>query len=196
MLNHLTEEQWQQSCKSIIGSGKFRPSAQVPFPLVSDLLESCGQTGEMRARNIIAHVREAVWKYGRTRSIDFGDTTLHAVIDRYGGWPSICDWGDDDWKMKETAFVNAYMSAQACGEVGSCRLVGTSEESHRLNGVEYGKPEQALLPGCKPTPQITTRSDQGMGIDGTRGPVKISEIMLDAVSRRESQKRSENQETD
>lgn len=113
----------------------FVPTAQVPFPLVPHFLKAAGDDDESRGRNAIKHVRDCIRAYGRDRSVNMGDEKLHFVIRSYGGWPAICDWSDNDWRIKETAFVQSYLAApDTAGD--SPHLIGVAERENASNGYD------------------------------------------------------------
>jgi hypothetical protein len=95
----------------------YRPTSQNPFPLIANFLSSVGLSGENRAQAAVTAVKNAVEKLGAWSSVDFDDPALHAVINRFGGWPEVCSWGNSgQWKFMETKFMEAYDAAVSCGE--------------------------------------------------------------------------------
>ena len=143
-LKHLTSQQFKKAAENIVQSN-FRPSTRNPFPLINDFLENAGQSTEGRAISIIPHIRNAVSRIGRYESINFGDTAIHAVIDRYGGWVRICDWSDDDWKMKEKAFIEAYKAESKNNFFQKKYLSGIHEANN--SGLCHTKPVEYYLNG-------------------------------------------------
>ena len=126
--NNWTDEKWKTVAARIMDT--FKPSAQVPFPVMAHFIEAAGDDTKTRARTVIGWVIQAITQIGAYQSVDFGDRHLHSVILRYGGWPTICAWSNDDWRMKETAFVVAYEAAVNSGDVGPDHLVGLVEHDN------------------------------------------------------------------
>jgi len=95
----------------------FIPSSQVPFPLIAHFKGAAGLSGESRVQSAITTIKQAVERFGAYKSVDFGDPALHAVINRFGGWPEICSWGNKgEWKFQEKNFLNAYKCALESNE--------------------------------------------------------------------------------
>jgi hypothetical protein len=106
----------------------FIPTSQVPFPLPAHFLSAGGLSGPNRSKNAISAILSAANPY---RSVSFGDLALHAVIERFGGWPLVASWTLEDWQFKEKSFLGAYEAAIAAGEKGPVKLMGIFEfENH------------------------------------------------------------------
>jgi hypothetical protein len=131
-LQDMTQKQFDTACNALAQS--FRPTYSNPFPSPADFRLAVGQDAETRARNIVSTVRKAIRAHGRYSSVDFGDRSLHVVIERYGGWPELCAWTEEDWKFKETGFVKAYESAARAGEQGSKYMPGLQELENANKG--------------------------------------------------------------
>jgi Domain of unknown function (DUF6475) len=114
-LKRISVEQFKAALENIMST--FHPSSTVPFPLVSDFMESLGLSGESRAHAAIVAVKNAAEKIGSYSSVDFGDPALHAVINRFGGWPEIANWANHGkWEFQEKNFMRAYIAAYESGE--------------------------------------------------------------------------------
>jgi hypothetical protein len=117
-LGKITVEIFNKMTANLIDT--YRSTSQNPFPLISDFLSAVGLSGENRAQAAVTAVKNAVEKWGAWYSVDFGDPALHAVINRFGGWPEICSWGNSgQWQYNEKKFIDAYESAVSCGESSS-----------------------------------------------------------------------------
>jgi hypothetical protein len=142
-LLHLTKAQFKKCTSNLIDS-TFRPTSKVPFPLVSDFLKEAGEGIEDRAINIVSHTRKAISIHGAYESINFGDTALHATIKGYGGWVKICNWSDNDWMMKQTAFINSYKAALKMDTKSYTYLPGIHERNN-VGRYEVAPPKTLLL---------------------------------------------------
>lgn len=126
----------------------FRPTSQVPFPVPKDFFEFFGETVEMKSKRLLGQVKKAAIDVGPYTSIDFGETALHSVISRFGGWPEVANWGQDDWKYNEGRFLAVLESALRYKEDGPEHMVGICDHSNQANGFdEFVKlPNRYLLP--------------------------------------------------
>lgn len=115
VLKKLSDEQFEKSVENIINT--FHPTSTVPFPLVSDFVCSLGISGENRAQSAVLAIKKASESFGAYKTVDFGDNALHAVINRFGGWPEISHWSNQGkWEFQEKNFMKAYIAAFECGE--------------------------------------------------------------------------------
>lgn len=118
ILRKFSDEQFEKMLENITMS--FKPTSQVPFPLPVHFTESIGLSSENRAQAAVTAVKNAAERWGAWSTVDFGDPALHAVINRFGGWPEVCSWGNaGQWKFTETKFMEAYEAAVVCGESAS-----------------------------------------------------------------------------
>ena len=127
---------------------EFNPTSTKPFPLIRDFLEMCGEDGKTRAVNIVSKVRRMIENKGQYVSVDFGDTALHSVIERYGGWVDMVNNNTDKWwSLHEKNFIQAYDSAWRSGLEGPDHVVGLLEMENSKNGFT---PENLIKDGIKP----------------------------------------------
>jgi len=126
---------------------EFKPTSVQPFPLISTILELLGQDGHTRAVNAVTAVKNMALLEGSENSVDFGDRTLHAIIDRFGGWEIVAHWISKDWQLNERNFINAYQAALSSGIKGNSYCMGSSERTSRANGYP---PERLLEMGIDP----------------------------------------------
>ena len=132
-LGELPEEKFRMAVKNIFTD--FVPTSTTPFPLVSHFLKYCGEGTETKAINVISVLKNAVFKYGPYQSVTFGDRALHSVIERYGGWQTICNWTNEDWGFNEKRFIEAYKAAQI-SEYGKDYLAGIHEIENAGKGFD------------------------------------------------------------
>lgn len=112
----ISEQDFQNMVENIMEN--FIPTAQCPFPLIAHFLAAGGLAGESRAQSAITAVKKAAECFGAYKTVDFGDAALHAVINRFGGWPEVCSWGNrGEWRYFEKNFLIAYKSAIDAREV-------------------------------------------------------------------------------
>jgi len=118
---------------------EFGPTSQNPFPLIKDILALCGQDGHTQAVNAVYIVKEAARRIGQYQSVDFGDSALHAVIKRYGGWPEVVLWGESEWRFRERNFITAYEAAVLSG-IGPDYCPGMMEIDNTNDGFAFPAP--------------------------------------------------------
>ena len=125
-LRGVSDESMRLGAKNLILT--FVPTAQCPFPLVKHILDACGAGGISRAERVIATLRDASVKHGAYRSISFGgDTAVHRVIERYGGWPAIARWGDEDWRYRRREVLEVLQNEWSFGIGGPGHCAGICE---------------------------------------------------------------------
>jgi len=112
-LKFLTDSQFNNAVQKIVES--FIPTTQAPFPLIAHFLQYSGIAGTNRAQMVVLAVKKAAETVGAYNTVDFGDGALHAVINRFGGWPIVARWFDE-WKFNEKNFILAYEAAYAACE--------------------------------------------------------------------------------
>lgn len=110
------------------------------FPKPAVIIKYCGIDAKSKAINALRVLKEAIFKVGPYQSIDFDDSTLHAVIERFGGWVSVCQLSEDDWRYKEKMFLESYESMDVSGVKGRQYLMGIFEITNRKNGYDVKPP--------------------------------------------------------
>jgi hypothetical protein len=115
LLKNITVEDFKAMVARLIET--YHPTAQNPFPLISDFLEAGGLSGQKRAVVALNAVLSTAKSLGAWSSVDFGDPALHATIMHFGGWPEVCSWGNKgQWQFNEKKFIEAYLAISASGE--------------------------------------------------------------------------------
>ena len=112
----------------------FEPTSTKPFPLLKDFLSVSGDGGQNKAQALLTLLKKACIDLGQYPSVDFGDRALHSTVERYGGWPSIVDWGQHEWDINEGRFLKALQSAMEIGAVGPKHLKGVIEAENGKSG--------------------------------------------------------------
>lgn len=118
----------------------FRPTSTVPFPVPSDFYDAAGKSAKNTAHELMGLIQDAVFSVGSYRSVDFGSPELHGVIQRFGGWPTICQWGQREWDINEGRFLAALEHALSCEDKGAQYLVGIAEAQNgngKFSGLCY-----------------------------------------------------------
>jgi hypothetical protein len=142
-LKHLNSDQFKTAVKNIIDW--FKPSAQVPFPLVAHFKEIIGLAGKNRAQLAIIAIRANSNAY---KSVSFGDFALHITIDRFGGWPVVARWTVEDWGFKEKSFIACYEASQGLthGPKKLCGIFETENNNKILSGkhLEIAKKQEEI----------------------------------------------------
>jgi hypothetical protein len=108
-LKNISDIDFYNAVKNIIDN--FKPTSQVPFPLIAHFKESIGLSGKNRAQLAIVAIKNGANAY---KSVSFGDYALHNTINRFGGWPIVARWTCEDWKFNEKNFIAAYEAMQCC----------------------------------------------------------------------------------
>jgi hypothetical protein len=120
LLKSFSDDEYKTIHEKIISS--FVPTNQVPFPLPYHFLSASGRDGESRSKLAILAVIKASSMQSIYNSISFGDAALHETIERFGGWPAVACWSDEDWQFKEKNFIATYEAAQICNQgISKCR---------------------------------------------------------------------------
>lgn len=127
-LDDLTDEQFKMAVKKIIRS--FSPTSARPFPVPADFIEAAGISAEQEAKELMGLIQEAVFSVGSYRSVDFGSPELHGVIQRFGGWPAICQWDKKDWSINEGRFLTCLEHAIDNCDRGPEYLRGIAEANN------------------------------------------------------------------
>lgn len=132
MLKGLTDEEFRTSSQSLVIS--FRPTSQVPFPLVGDFLGGIGKTGEPAIQNGMARLDKAIRTVGAWGTVDLGDLALHAAVEQFGGWVKVASWTYEEWSFNRKALVEAYRGAMKSSRKGSVYLTGKTELQNANSG--------------------------------------------------------------
>ena len=130
-LNALDDETFLNGVARVVST--FTPTAACPFPVVAIINEACGNSPDQKAQNMLTKLRDIISSVGAYESVDFGDPALHAIINRYGGWPVICRWEYEDWQLNERNFLNAYKASVAFGEY-AVPVIGITTAGNNLAG--------------------------------------------------------------
>ncbi|MFA5300265.1 MAG: DUF6475 domain-containing protein [Lutibacter sp.] len=128
LLKHLSDDEFHVSVVGIVR--EFVPTASVQFPMVSQFLKFCSSDAQGSAVKAISMLKAYIRKVGKYESVNFNNMTLHAVVERYGGWPAICAWTDSDWNINENRLIESYKLSYQSGFVESeiKHLPGISEK--------------------------------------------------------------------
>jgi len=135
-LNQFHIDKFKHACSHIMDN--FVPTAAAPFPLIKHFLETMGETADTKTEALIAQVKQAALKHGQYASVDFGNRALHAVIQRFGGWQAIVNWGQKDWDINGGRFKEALRTAITMKAEGPKHLPGIIEKENKPdNWTEY-----------------------------------------------------------
>lgn len=127
LLKHMTDDDFKTALTGVMR--EFVPTTANPFPLVSQFLEFSSLNAHGIATKAISTLKAYYRRVGRYESVSFGDVTLHAVVERFGGWPAICAFGDNDWNVNEGRMIETYKTMYQSGSVPDCdHLQGLSEK--------------------------------------------------------------------
>lgn len=116
------------------------------FPTPADFHKHISGTDENRCGISFHKMLQAVAKYGRYSSVQFGDPKIHYCIKRLGGWQRVCNVKTEDHKWLEIEFKKAYEEAGCMGiSWGHSEIMhtipGEIEINNRLNGHAIDEPK-------------------------------------------------------
>lgn len=124
-LSDINDADFTEATKSILKT--FHPTSACPFPVPADFYEASGEDPEAQAEGAIRQIVDAIQTHGAYRSIDFGDE-INSTIARFGGWPAICHWSDEEWNINEGRMKASLIYSFRYGAGESCgHLVGIAE---------------------------------------------------------------------
>jgi len=143
-LSSLTPEQFHAAVSRI--KKGWKPTSANPFPAIYEFLSAVGEAPDDGGLTALAEVKKAVGPVGRNRSVSFCDPALHYAITAYGGWESICNWGQKDWSLNERKMLDTYNEARRMNRDGGNHLAGRDEKSYgysqlKVRNLKTGKTE-------------------------------------------------------
>jgi hypothetical protein len=119
---------------------EFIPTSSLPFPVPAHFMKYSGQSTESKSKIAIQRVKWAIASVGKYDSVNFNDTTLHGVIERWGGWVTLCNWTAEDWQINQRRFEEDYEAATNAGFGGEDHLHGIFEAHNAAAGFPYEPP--------------------------------------------------------
>lgn len=118
------DERFKNATNSIINS--FKPTSTEKFPCPARFVEALGDDEQTIVNLAVGAVKRAASTYGVYKSLSFGDRALHAAIMRFGGWPQVASWDDEQWRYREKNFIATY-EAEKFSCAGPDHLMGLAE---------------------------------------------------------------------
>jgi hypothetical protein len=115
-------DQWEKSVAEVIG--KFKPTAQCPFPVPADFVGASGGSIDDRATTAVNRLISYLEKTGSYADMDTGDPILHATVQRFGGISEVSKWTYEDWKFMGKQFKETYRAMTLSGEEGVKLVAG------------------------------------------------------------------------
>lgn len=141
ILKDIPDQDFEYGVKNLVTNYEYDK-----FPKPATILKYCGRDNETLAQVAINKLKKGIVKIGQYQSVDLGDRTLHAVIERFGGWEEMCNMSPRDFGFKEKAMIQAYIAAKSSGILGPEYLPGYSEKHNALMGYkEHIKPPKQLI---------------------------------------------------
>lgn len=134
-LEFLTNEQFEKAAKNLIF--EFVPTAACLFPVPAQIIKAASLDRQSTTQELIDMLRKTIRAVGGWRSVDFGNLALHSVIDRWGGWDTICDWGQEEWDINEGRFKIALECAIKNDDRGPEYLPGIHEKENGFLSDNY-----------------------------------------------------------
>lgn len=114
------------------------------IPVMKKFMGVCEdyKTDEAKASIAWTEVDNAVRTVGNYASVQFSDPVIHSVIKAMGGWSTLCQCTNDEWKWKRVEFEKLYPTmAKRGGHDGY--LIGDAEQSQRIRGSDdFDEPER------------------------------------------------------
>jgi hypothetical protein len=158
MLKHLDDDKFKLASENIIK--EFIPTATVPFPLIVHFLKHCGESGDNQAIAAIARLKKSIQPVGKYQSINFHDPALHYSINAFGGWTTLCCWGDDDWNVNEKRILETYKMAVAMKYGDEEHLIGIAEKDQGYFNIYSVNQIGKIALQCRNNPlQITEKEE-------------------------------------
>lgn len=127
-LKHLSDNDFLRAQENILKT--FVPTSQVPFPAIPHFLAAIGLSGQNRSKLAVEAVIKAAGRIGLYNSVSFGDPALHETIERFGGWPAVASWGEDEWKFQEKNFIQSYEATLSSGTAKKTKCIGITEQTN------------------------------------------------------------------
>lgn len=104
--------------------------------ILPDLLDLLGQSEEDQATLAWLEVDKAVRQIGPLASVQFSDAIIHSTIDALGGWESLGNITEYDWKWTRKDFITMYPIMSKKSKHPK-RLIGQTERENL--GRNYGE---------------------------------------------------------
>lgn len=127
-LKNISDDDFIRAQENILKT--FVPTNQVKFPAIPHFLAAIGLSGQNRSKLAVEAVIKAAGRIGIYSSVSFGDPALHETIERFGGWPSVASWGEDDWKFQEKNFIQSYEATLSSGTAKKTKCIGITEQTN------------------------------------------------------------------
>ena len=124
ILKNIPDDDFLQSQSNLLKT--FIPTSQVPFPTIAHFMQSLGVAGQSRTKLAINALIKASGTVSVYNTISFGDPALHETIDRFGGWPTVASWTQEDWRYNEKNFSASYEASLISG-TGPSKCLGIAE---------------------------------------------------------------------
>lgn len=113
LLKVMDDEKFQIAMTGIMR--EFERTSANPFPLPSHFLKFSGDSAQGTAIKAVSTLKACIRRVGKYESLKFDDKALMLLVDRFGGWPTLCTWGDDDWNVNEGRLIEAYKTFYQSG---------------------------------------------------------------------------------
>lgn len=129
LLKHMDDQEFNFAVTGIMR--EFVPTSANPFPLVSHFMKFTSSDAQGQAVKAVSTLKAYIGRVGKYESVSFGDSALHSVVERFGGWTAVCAFSDNDWNVNEGRMVETYKAMFQSGiqPVGNTdHLAGISEK--------------------------------------------------------------------
>lgn len=178
---HVSDDDFKRAADKILET--YRPTSHEKFPAIERFVTALGNTEDNRINLAIGAVRKAGSTQGPYKSISFGDRALHAAVMRFGGWPAVSCWSDEEWKFREKSFIQAYKAEMTTGQ-GPNHLMGLSEET--FDNESFNWPIEKRIAAektIKPVQLQWTGYKLLIENKAEKEPLKISQEVNDIISK-------------
>ena len=112
--------------------------------LLPDLMEQLGGSEEDKATLTWLEVDKAVRYIGTLASVQFDDPVIHSTIEALGGWESLGNVTEYDWKWIRKDFISMY-PRMARKEKHPKRLIGQTERENLGRNYKDFIPETVMI---------------------------------------------------
>jgi hypothetical protein len=124
-LNTLSAKAFDLAVENLVKT--FVPTNSARFPYVAQFLENCNEAGPRRAHNAITLLRKTRTRISAYDSVSFGDSSMHYLVESFGGWNSVVTMDTKRWDVNEGRMLEAYRSAELFHPQAGNHLAGLAE---------------------------------------------------------------------
>lgn len=146
-LSDFNIEQIEKAAWEIIETRKYSS-----FPQVAEIREAIVGNLEDKAILALHELEQAVAKHGFYSTVIFSDKVIHLCVEALGGWETVCNMPQEEWKWSRKEFLKLYQAFTRALQEGKQikipeRLVGFIEQQNEFNGYRDKIPQPVYIAG-------------------------------------------------